>query len=250
LLFIILPIIHSCVTTDKVTNSKIIQKRKYNKGFYVDLFSSKKTKSIKNNNEKQLVIKKIDLPDHNTKEPTESYFLNNENDNMPEIKDILLASTENPVIYPSIKEHSKIVFKNKKVQAKPKNTLIEKEYKSVKNKLNNLKSIPSDEKPKINKKVIAGFVLSAIGWTILILAFLFHFIPGIYIALLFSIPAIILCLKGYRNVKKEIGTGRRLALAGFITGFALIGAVVYLTMLYFVFSLLLTLLFKDGCSIY
>jgi hypothetical protein len=241
LLIFFLPIIHSCVTTDKVTNSKIIQKRKYNKGFYVDLFSSKKTRSIKQNNEQQLVINTIDIPDNNKQQQTESFYLNYENDNTIETKDILLTSAENIVIYPSIKKYTHIDNKNKIVQTKPKNNAIGEDFIFAKKKLNTKsKPILYDEKLEINKIALAGFILAILGLLTLFLSFYFSFILGIYISFIFSIPAIPLSIIGYS--KGRMNGGKVFGIIGFILG--ILGY--FVATVYYFWSFYVSL---EGCSI-
>lgn len=241
LTIIIIILLQACEATNKVSNSRTIQKRKYNNGFYVDFISSKKTKSINQNNEKQLVIKMIDLQDNKKQQQTRSFYLNNEKDSIIEKKDVLFSSLENIVLYPSFKESPHFAFKNKTIQAKQNNNNIGKEFISGKKMLNTRsKPILYSEKHEINKIALIGFILATLGLLTLFLSFYFSFVLGMYLSLLFSIPAIPLSIIGF--TKGRMNAGKVFGIIGFILG--ILGY--FAASVYYFWSLYVSL---EGCSI-
>ena len=251
LLFIILPLLHSCFTSDKVTNSMIIQKRKYNKGYYVNYFSFKfkNNKTIKQNDEKHLVIDTIKIPNKISQSTIESLFLQYEISSTNKTKDIFLTSIENISIKPYLKEYFQITNKNKIIQTEPNNAKVKKNFNCIKKRLNVLTKVVSyEEKPKINNLALAGFGFSLLALITIIISLLLSFMIGVYLSLIFSIPAIILCIFGFIKTRKNNEKGKVLAIIGFI-----LSSLLCLTTVFYVYFILITLFLAqiDGCwSVY
>lgn len=100
---VIAMIMSSCVTSDKVSTSNFIQKRKYNKGYFVDVFSKKqKTNEINTDSEVRANVAGTIAPTENESAPKNTITEENK------YSDNLIASTNDNAILASLNNESEL----------------------------------------------------------------------------------------------------------------------------------------------
>ena len=228
LVLIVILLLQSCVTTDKVTNSKIIQKRKYNKGFYFDLLDKYKLSNnhikINNSIEYSLAGNEIDSIKK----------LGGKNDIKDSIfyKSILIASV-NGLPLPLQNEKSKTIDSLRTTKGSKHKRLATKAKFYIKKSA----GFESNNSEKSWKATI-GFGLSISGMVTILLSALLSSIALFYLSAIFIIPAIILCIMGIKQTRKEKATGRTYAIVGLI-----IGGISLIFLLWFSILYLIALIF-------
>lgn len=185
-------IFFSCSTSKRVVGKGIIQKRKYLKGFYLDIYNQKETKTQMTYNQK---LNRFSINNQTTNEQT--YINDNDIEN-------------NYSVDEEVADYKLICSANNKSEWLIKKQLITTKRIEDQNKINLLKNKtkiknPKDE-PKNNPKVIWGWGLSIVGF----------FIAG----LILGIISIILCSIGLKEIKQnpDKWTGKNYAIAGIIMG--------------------------------
>jgi len=198
LIIILNLIISSCNTTNSVVSSSMIQKRKYNNGYFVSIFSKSPKTTYPKIKDKKTVIK--------TENEQEAQTNNSAN---------LIASIDNIFVSNQVSlegQSNKLISYN--------NNIIQKSITVPKRKITSFPkgnifshqpSDTSDGKPKVNWKSLTGFFCGMFGIP-------FYYILSksngdgfwdlslkSYIVLFIIIPVflIILCAQALRQIKKE-----------------------------------------------
>ena len=220
----------SCTTNRDVSTNNIIQKRKYRKGFYVNIIHHKKKKTLINN-----------------KEYSETYnssitFKDSAYEHFSENKNVVLASS-------NFETDISTIIKYEKNQHL-KRTITAENYKqnftsSINQKKSSPKIFPKKNKSKDNEPVKNEFI-GALSCVIGILAFAFVFNSffnivlysvfsfDIMLPILAGIAAVVLGIVSLRKIKNSLTNYKG-------KGFAIFGLIIGLLSLYLGFSLLLLL---------
>lgn len=220
-LILMISLILSCSTTNRVSNEGFVQKRKYNPGFHVNIKGD--VENIKQA-EKKIILSNdytktekyinptLQIEDGTEIVYSEENFITSVNS---EIKDIDVSNSK-------LKEIKEINISNKREQSEKvkvidinghkvkSNTLAEKTTKKDTKKLKRLAFLAT--KDDLSGMAVAGFVLSLLG-------LLFFFLPGFGIllgilGLIFSIIGLIQTSNGR--------SGKGFAIAGLVLGLIII----------------------------
>ncbi len=231
LAIIIILLFQSCATTDKVTNSRIIQKRKYTKGFYVNTIRN----NIKINKSNKL--KKQTSNDTNT--TINNVVLTGCFEKHKTITDTnpinLLASTKHIPTMQFRKKLPPVYTFNK-----PQNTAKRILYKNRNEVLPKSLFNKSNEKPKVLPLAVIGFSLSILG--LLCILILKNFLLlGIILTLIIELTAFIISVSSLKKINKNpaMYNGKSEAILGIIfsTVIILLPVMFYLIYTYFALSL-------------
>jgi hypothetical protein len=207
-LLIVVLIVTSCSTSDKVVSENFIQKRKYNKGFYV------------NTNEKKNRIKDSD----NNKLSSEPNYLSETNkeiidtQNQPENNvsnevnhDLLIASTDDNFLPPEEKISFNSTNDDNSIRTKLEGK-IEKSKDKLQKKLNkhvnklSKSNLTNDGEPKTEGLGLAGFITGLVG------LFIFGILFGL-IAIIFGAISL-----GKINKNPDKFKGKGFAITSLILG--------------------------------
>jgi hypothetical protein len=218
LAIIIIFLFQSCASTDKVTNSGIIQKRKYTKGFYVNIIRNKIkiNKNLKierqvlNDNcivEEKYNVLECSFEDYNKETDTNSVYLVTSTKVIP----VILQKNKLPLISTLSKPQ------------KPSKNIVKRIFTKSKQKATAKSLIDQpNEDPKLNKIAMFGFVCSLLALTGIIVSAVFSIFAAIY-SFFFIIPAIICCSIGIFQINRRKGKekGKAFAVIGLIIGIVL-----------------------------
>jgi VIT1/CCC1 family predicted Fe2+/Mn2+ transporter len=242
-------ILSSCCSTNNVVSSNLIQKRKYNHGYFVNIFSKKpEVSKIQVNDNKKTI-------DPVNSQITGEAITETKNKSQREIQpnnfSDIVANTDSAAV--SKQKQTKDQF-NKPVSSDEKNIRksqsrikLEKIINTIKRKsFNSFLIDKPDEAPKVNPNALAGFICGLTAMFLLMLALLISSSNGglAIVLVLFMIAcaicAITFSIIGKRRIKKhpEMFKGKGFAIAGLVLGLIETGLLV-LTLLWVVFFLLL-----------
>jgi hypothetical protein len=205
-LFIILSlIISSCNTTNNVVSSGFIQKRKYNKGYFVSVFPKRQKVSSFQTSKSEIIIASSKQPVTKTEKIDENLIASTDD----------LKQTENIPAKPVPPDENII-------HQKQNNSIVGKIIGKMERKL--ISSFPKDtidDKPKVNGFALAGF-LSSIYMPVfsVIIINQVSTTPIVLIILFLVICSIILNIIGLIKIKKNPAKwkGKGLATIGLILG--------------------------------
>jgi hypothetical protein len=213
LLIILTFFITSCTTTNNVVSSGIIQNRKYNKGYFVNIFP------------KRQKVTATQIPKDETIIAATRQSLSK----TEKVEDNLIASaddvkqTDNITTKPVIPEE-------KIVQQKQSNSIVGKIISKIEKKLINPfpKDVP-DDKPKVNGMALAGFICGVIALIIILMALASFSVEGGYtLLILFEITctmlSVILSDFALEQMKKAQTRwkGKLFAIIGLILGLLIV----------------------------
>jgi hypothetical protein len=229
-------IFSSCTTTNNVVSSGPIQKRKYNKGFFVNIFPKReKVSTVLHPNSETAVMTENSLSSLSLKggefsdaNPSRS---GQKHQKIDTTNIYLLASVDN-VKQIDNNATKPVPPEDKNIKQKLNTGLVGKIISKIERKVNTPFPLKrDDEKPRLNGMALAGFICSLLGPTIGIglsfigaisspTAIITAIILGI-IALMCIIFGIIYSSLALRRMRRNPGKwkGRGFAIAGLIIGF-------------------------------
>ena len=197
---VILVLLFSCSTSDKVVSSRMFQKRKYTKGYFVNV-SSHHNKTLHNKNIYGETDSHVDLSENDRKEKQfdlpESDLLN------------VQASADENFIPVTGKKKQNIIIntaKQKKIIS------LKKEKKQNRKQLKLKTSVkPKPDKQGYSAMAILGFILSFIALPSVFIS--------VYLTLIFGIVGALFSLVGFlRTVLDNDKKGKFFAISGIIIG--------------------------------
>lgn len=213
LLFCLLIISESCNISDQVASSKFIQKRKYNKGYYINNLFNKKQTYIKK--EDSLTKESYSINEETEENPLT--FLSSNGDSHQQTaninvlytmtNDYILSDLKHIINFPNSTTNStKYLFnRNEKIINIPfsKNDTI----------IDNKKIY----KKPVNRMALTGFLSSLLGFVSLYCSF---FLFNLELYVLCAILAIIFSSIGLKRIKQhpDLWRGNGIATAGFVIG--------------------------------
>ncbi len=198
LTIIVIILLQSCATTDMVTNSRIIQKRKYTKGFYVN--------TIRNKINKDLILGKSTFKDTSIIKGQNNILDNNfekyEKNTGANCNYLIASTVKTPISLPKEKLLSVNISSK---QQKPNKNIVKRIINKGKREVA-IKSLYLDKLDENPKKILPaaliGFSLSFIGLLcMLILKNLFWW--SIFLGLIIEVVALIMSIIGLIRINKD-----------------------------------------------
>jgi hypothetical protein len=239
-------ILSSCCSTNNVVSSNLIQKRKYNHGYFVNIFSKKSevSKLQANNNEKA-------IDPANSQITGEAVTEKNQREIQPDNSLDITVNTDSIAVSKQKQtndQFNKPVSSDEKNIQKSQNRIkLEKIINAIKRKsFNSFPIDKPDEGPKVNPNALAGFICGLTAMFLFIIAALISsssvelaIVLGLFM-IACAICAIIFSSIGKRKIKKhpEMFKGKGFAIAGLILG--IVGTSVLLLAIFILYIYLLS----------